>query len=195
MATLGAAICAAQPPLPGPRPPRPGPPDKDPRAIERRIAEIRARLEANPPAGVEEKEMAQYVRQYLEEASKNFSAGNVYQARCFADAADACRRPMDHLRHIETRAPAPPPPGPGRGPEDHLRQVYFRLRLADVFLRQIPPPAPKRLEELARDFYERAVRAKEQGDALASDEYTKAADDLTHALESLAQAYAGTSAP
>jgi hypothetical protein len=187
-ATLGAAICAAQT---GPPPPRPRPPDRDPQAIERRIGDIRARLDANPLSGAEEKEMAQYVRQYLDQALKSLRAGNAYQARCFADAADACRRPIDHLRHIGTRTPAPPPPGPGRGPDDHLGQVYFRLRLADVFFRQIPPPAPKRLARLAREFYERAVRAKEQGDALVSDEYTKAADDLTHALESLAQAYAG----
>jgi hypothetical protein len=69
-----------------------------------------------------------------------------------------------------------------------LRQVYFRLRLCDFFLQQIPPPAPVRLREIARGFYEQAVKAQQANRAAIAEEYAKAADDLTHALESLAQA-------
>jgi hypothetical protein len=82
----------------------------------------------------------------------------------------------------------PLPPGPPRDPEDQLRQVYFRLRLAEFFLKQIPPPAPVKLLDLAREFYEQAVNAGQTKKAFVEDEYTKAADDLTHALENLAQA-------
>jgi len=60
--------------------------------------------------------------------------------------------------------------------------------LSDFFLQQIPSPAPTRLLELARSFYEQAVKARQAGNRLAADEYTGAADDLTHALENLAQA-------
>jgi hypothetical protein len=69
-----------------------------------------------------------------------------------------------------------------------LRQIYFRLRLCDFFLQQIPPPAPTRLLELARGFYEQAVKAEQANNGAMADEYAKASDDLTHALESLAQA-------
>jgi hypothetical protein len=69
-----------------------------------------------------------------------------------------------------------------------LRQVYFRLRLGDFFLQQIPPPAPVKLLQLAREFYEQAVSAGQERKAFVEEEYTKAADDLTHAIENLAQA-------
>jgi hypothetical protein len=43
---------------------------------------------------------------------------------------------------------------------------------------------------LARGFYERAVAAKQEEKDRIANEYSRAADDLTHALESLAQASA-----
>jgi len=42
--------------------------------------------------------------------------------------------------------------------------------------------------ELARGFYEQAVQAEQSNNGAMADEYAKASDDLTHALESLAQA-------
>jgi hypothetical protein len=148
--------------------------------------DIRKRLEASPPSTAEQEELAAFVRTYLDQAGREIKEGRRFQAERLVDAADACRRPIDHLRHVaEAGLPGPPPP------EDHLRQVYFRLRLSDFFMQQIPVPQPKRLRELARMFYERAVKADEEGQAHASEEYAKAADDLTHALESLAQAYVG----
>ncbi len=179
---VGPAWLLAQPPAPL----------QDPRALERRIEEIRNRLERNPPASQEQKELSSFVRRYLDEATDALNAGRRFQAQRFADAADACRRPIDHLQHIanpnQMPLPPVPPPGPSGDPEDHLRQVYFRLRLGNFFLQQLPPPAPAKLLELAREFYEQAVNAGQTKKAFVEEEYTKAADDLTHALENLAQA-------
>ncbi len=149
--------------------------------MERRIGEIRNRLERSPPVAPEQKELAVYTQRYLDDASSALAAGRRFQAGRLADAADACRRPLDHLQRIA----APKPPG---DPEDHLRNVYFRLRLCDFFLQQIPAPKPVRLLELARKFYDQAVKSRQEGNAVIADDYTAAADDLTHALESLAQA-------
>jgi len=168
---------------------QPPPAKLDSRAVERRIAEIRNRLDRNAPSTPEQKELALYVRRYLDDAGRALTAGRSFQAGRLEDTADACRRPIDHLQRIATASPATPPgPKPPFDPEDHLRDVYFRLRLSDFFLQQIPSPAPTRLLELARGFYEQAVKARQAGNKLAAVEYTAAADDLTHALESLAQA-------
>ena len=179
IALIAPTILAAQPP----------PPRLDSRAVEHRIAEIRNRLERNAPATPEQKELASYVQRYLDDAGRALAAGRRFQAERLEDAADACRRPIDHLQRIATPNPVKPPgPKPPGDPEDHLRDVYFRLRLSDLFLQQIPSPAPARLLELARSFYQQAVKARQAGNRLAADEYTGAADDLTHALENLAQA-------
>jgi len=119
-----------------------------------------------------------YVQRYLDDAGRALAAGRRFQAERLEDAADACRRPIDHLQRIATPSPSRPPgPKPPGDPEDHLRDVYFRLRLSDFFLQQIPSPAPTRLLELARSFYEQAVKARQAGNRLAADEYTGAADD------------------
>jgi len=183
-AAFSTALLVAQPPAPKP----------DPRAIERRIEDIRNRLERNSPETPQQKELAAFVQKYLEEASRALNNGKRSQAQQFADAADACRRPIDHLQHIAAGKARPRPLGPG-GPadkaaemQDHLRPIYFRLRLCDFFMQQISPPAPTRLLELARGFYQQAVEAEQANNSAMSDEYAKASDDLTHALESLAQA-------
>jgi hypothetical protein len=168
---ITAALLAAQPP----------PPQLDSRAVERRIGEIRNRLDRNAPVAPEQKELAVYTQRYLDDAGRALAAGRRFQAERLADAADACRRPFDHLQRIA----GPKPPG---DPEDHLRNVYFRLRLCDFFLQQIPAPKPVRLLELARRFYDHALKSRQEGSGVMADEYTAAADDLTHALESLAQA-------
>lgn len=178
---LAAPLLVAQPP----------PPMPNNKALERRIEEIRARLERNSPTTPQQTELAAFAERYLEEAARALNNGKISQARQFADAADACRRPIDHLQHIEAEKAAPGrggPPGKADDPQDHLRQIYFRLRLCDFFLQQIPPPAPTRLLELARGFYEQAGQAEQSHNRAAADEYAKASDDLTRALESLAQA-------
>jgi hypothetical protein len=183
-AALSTALLVAQPPAPRP----------DTRAVERRIEDIRNRLERNSPMTVQQKELATFAERYLEEAARALNNGKRSQSQQLADAADACRRPIEHLQHIAAgkAPPGPPgrggPPGKAEGPQDHLRQIYFRLRLCDFFVQQIQPPAPTRLLELARAFYEQAVEAGQANNSAMSDEYAKASDDLTHALESLAQA-------
>jgi hypothetical protein len=176
----GGASLVAQPP----------PPRQDPRAIEHRIGEIRKRLETSSHANAEQRELASFVERYLGEAVQDLKAGRRFQAQRLADAAEACRRAIEHLQHVtsanQTLPSHPPPPPPGEA-EDHLREVYFRLRLCDFFLQQIPAPAPVKLLELARRFYEQAVKGEQEGKEGIADEYSKAADDLTHALESLAQ--------
>ena len=177
---------------------QPPPPKPDTKAVERRIEDIRNRLERNSPTTPQQKELATFVQKYLEEAGRALNNGKRSQAQQLADAADACRRPIDHLQHIAAgqAPPRPPggppgrrgPPGKGEDAQDQLRQIYFRLRLCDFFLQQIPPPAPTRLLELARGFYEQAVKAEQANNGAMADEYAKASDDLTHALESLAQA-------
>jgi hypothetical protein len=173
------ALCAQ----PG-RGPLPSGPLHDPQAVQHRMDDIRKRLEASPPSTAEQEELAAFVRTYLDQAGREIKEGRRFQAERLVDAADACWRPIDHLRHVAEAGPPGPPPA-----EDHLRQVYFRIRLSDFFMQQIPVPQPKRLRDLARTFYERALKAHEEGKANASEEYAKAADDLTHALEGLAQAY------
>jgi hypothetical protein len=183
-AAMSVALLVAQPP-----PPRP-----DTKAVERRIEDIRNRLVRNSPTTSQQKELAGFVERYLGEAARALNNGKRSQAQQLSDAADACRRPIDHLQHIATGQAPPRPPGRGGppggpdDPQDHLRQTYFRLRLCDVFLQQIPPPAPTRLLEMARGFYEQAVRAEQANNGSMADEYARASDDLTHALESLAQA-------
>jgi hypothetical protein len=183
-AAISTALLVAQPP----------PPKPDTKAVELRIGDIRNRLERNSPTTPQQKELAAFVERYLAEAVRALNNRKRSQAQQLADAADACRRPMDHLQHIAA-GQAPPrapgrngPPGKAEDAQDHLRQIYFRLRLCDFFLQQIPPPAPKRLLELARGFYEQAVQAEQANNGAMADEYAKASDDLTHALESLAQA-------
>jgi hypothetical protein len=152
-----------------------------------RIKDIRTRLLAVSSQGVEQRELEKFVLHYLDDAQKALNVHHPFQADRFADAADACRRPIEHLQHIAIgRRGARAPDDDVR---DHLRQVYFRLRLCDVFLEEIPPPPPKRLLELSRTYYDRATQAEQEGNRTNADEYAKAADDLTHALESLAQAY------
>ncbi len=173
---------------------QPLPPNPGPKAIEGRIEDIRNRLERNAPTTPQQKELAAFAERYLKEAARALNSGRRPQAQQLADAADACRRPIDHLQHIAAEKPPPHPPGPAgpprnnEDPQERLRQIYFRLRLCDLFLQQIPPPAPIRLLELARGFYEQAVEAEQANNAASADEYAKASDDLTHALESLAQA-------
>lgn len=184
LTAISTALLVAQPP-----PPKPDAPN-----VERRIEDIRSRLERNSVTTPQQKELAAFVERYLEDAARALNSGKRSQARQLADAADACRRPVDHLQRIASGQAPPRPARPGHpppradDPQDHLRQIYFRLRLCDFFLQQIPPPAPSRLLELAREFYDQAVQAEQANNSTRSDEYAMASDDLTHALESLAQA-------
>jgi hypothetical protein len=167
----------------------PGPPGP-PHDLSQRLKDIAQRLEEGRPSTGEQRELAAFVRQYLSRAAEELAGGRRFQAERMAEAADACRRTIEHLQHAAEGGHPAPPVSPSL--DDRLRQVYFRLRLCDFFLQQLPDPKPTRLRDLARLFYERAAAAKER-DPNAAEEYALAADDLTHALESLAQAYVAPS--
>jgi hypothetical protein len=154
--------------------------------IEPRIGDIRRRLGSQPPRSTEASELAKFSKRYLDAAQDALLAGRFFAAQRLADAADDRRRPIDHLIRSTEEQPTPSLP-PSLG--DRLKKIYFRLRLCNYFLQEIPSPKPERLLALARHFYEESVRAQEGGKLRAADGYAKWADDLTHALENLAQAY------
>jgi hypothetical protein len=182
-------MVAAQPQAPPSPPPRPAHRPKD---ISQRIREIRIRLEAARPTSTEERELKSFAQRYLEEAEAALAKHQTFFAASLADAADACRRPLDHLAEIDQQhRPAPPP----QAIITHLRRVYFRLRLCNYFLQQIPQPRPDRLLAIARHFYQLAQESLQAGKLANTELYTVSADDLTHALESLAQAYAPPPSP
>jgi hypothetical protein len=135
-----------------------------------------------------EREIASFGMNYLERSEQAVKSGQLFVADRLLGAADAFRLVLDHLNHIRRGTNEPPPPPPPQAISDHLRQVYFRLRLSDFFLHEIPDPKPERLPTLARQFYQSALQAYQASNWLAADEYTKCADDITHALENLAQA-------
>ncbi len=198
--TTFAAIClfagklCSQPSPPPHGPPRPGPPHgpaQDKPQIERRIEEIQKRLAADSTGSTINRELKKYVQLYLQDTDQALGKSDIFRAERFVEAADACRRPLDHLAHLENKkAPSPPANTP-----DDLRRVYFRLQLCSFFLEQIPNPKPTRLLQLAETFYQQAVKARDSEQNAAAGEYARAADDLTHALENLAQAYAPQSPP
>ncbi len=98
-----------------------------------------------------------FAAHFLDEASTALRKGHTFSAERLTDAADACRRPVEHLAHLGRR---PGPPAPPKGAiGGHLRRVYFRLRLCDYFLEQIPAPKPRRLLELGQRFYQQALQA------------------------------------
>ena len=66
--------------------------------MERRIAEIRNRLERNAPSTPEQKELASYVQRYLDDAGRALAAGRRFQAERLEDAAEACR--IGLLNHV-----------------------------------------------------------------------------------------------
>jgi hypothetical protein len=134
-----------------------------------------------------EREIAGFGMNYLDRSEQALNSGHLFAADRLLGAADAFQHVLDHLDRIRQGSNKPPPPPP-QAISDHLRQVYFRLRLSDFFVREIPDPKPGRLPTLARQFYQSALQAYQAGNWLAADEYTKCADDITHALENLAQA-------
>jgi hypothetical protein len=170
----------AQPPAPPPPPPPP------PQDLQHRIRDIGEHLRYLHPINSEQQHLAEDARRYLGEAMKAARNKEPYVAARFADAADACRRALEHL----TGGPGAPPPPPPPPLSDHLRNVYFRLRMCDFFMKQIPEPKPEDLLAQARVFYRYALEDMQKGKNREADAYASSADDLTHAIEAIAQAFA-----
>ncbi len=192
LGTLALAQGPPGPPHPPPPPGRRGPPgppgpERDPRRLQQRIADVRRGLTQVRNGDPMEHEIASFGTGYLERSEQELKSGQLFVADRLLGAADAFRHVLDHINHIREEAKGPPPPPP-QAISDHLRQVYFRLRLSDFFLQQIPNPKPERLAALAQHFYQLALQSYQASNWLAADEYTKCADDITHALENLAQA-------
>jgi hypothetical protein len=186
---LRAQVGPPRPPPPGrPGPPGPPGPERDPRRLQQRIADVRrglAQVQSQDPI---EREIASFGMTYLDCSEQGLKNRQLFIADRMLGAADAFRHVLEHLNHIRQGPSKPPPTPPPQAISDHLRRVYFRLRLSDFFLQQIPNPKPERLPFLARHFYQLALQAYQASNWLAADEYTKCADDITHALENLAQA-------
>ena len=87
------------------------------------------------------------------------------------------------------RRPGGPVP-PAREIADHLQRVYFRLEQADFFAGRSTDVDAKALPTIARNYYEQARKAYDEGSWFAADEYAKSADDTVRGLENLAQAAA-----
>ncbi|MDQ2840760.1 MAG: hypothetical protein M3Y72_06925 [Acidobacteriota bacterium] len=193
---LGPLPCPAQQPPPPPPPRGPHPPPNppridDPKIIERRITEIKLRLERDTQDSAEARELAAFTARYLSQAQLALRSGHNFAAERFAAAADDCRRPLEHLGQPDEQ----PFPLAAEAFRDHLRRVYFRLRLGAFFLDQIPQPKPTRILDLARSFYSAALQLSEKQRLSPADRYLKSADDLTHALEHLAQASSNVATP
>lgn len=185
---LRAQVGPPRPPPPGrPGPPGPPGPERDPRRLQQRIADVRRGLAQVRSEDPIEPEIASFGMTCLERSEQGVKNRQLFVADRLLGAADAFRHVLEHLNHIRQGRRGPPPPPP-QAISDHLRQVYFRLRLSDFFLQQIPNPKPERLPRLAQHFYQLALQAYQASDWLSADEYTKCADDITHALENLAQA-------
>ncbi len=168
-------LCFAPPP-----PPPPGPRPED----------LRTRLSQAQPAGKPGEQLLRFSRDYLTQSESLEQAGKHHAADRKLAAADAFFRAADHLGHL-THAKSPErkkKQSDGHEVNRHLDRVYFRLKQCEFFYEQSGDHHLKPVCGVARSFYQSGVRAAEQDDIRTADEYAKAADDLTHAVENLAQA-------
>jgi hypothetical protein len=103
-----------------------------------------------------------------------------------AAATTALLHVAEHQQHLRNGG-GPKTPGP-QEIEMHLHRVYFRTQQADYFLREAHESGAAPFPQWARDFYQLAVRAYDRREWVAADEDVKCAEEVTVALESLAQA-------
>lgn len=174
-----AVLCFAPPPPPPP-PPHGGP----------TVDEIRSKLANLKPSGKTGKELVLLSQSYLARSEQKAQTGDRFAADRNRAAADAFFRAADHLEHVSKFQGDRPEKKKPHGPEvsRHLERVYFRLKQCDFFLVQSGETKLKPVCGIARDLYQSGLRSQDEENTRAADEYAKAADDLTHAVEFLAQA-------
>jgi hypothetical protein len=175
---VGLMTCAMLMQAPPRRPPQAPPPPGGPDAVGKRISEMH-------PPGKMEQELLALARVYLYRSGQRGTEDGFPSNRDLA-AADALSRAVEHQQHIGAGAGPPPPPMEEIG--RHLERVYFRLQQADYFVKESGDPSAKRIAAGAREYYQRAVRARDEPDRRTADECAKSADECMRALESLAQA-------
>jgi hypothetical protein len=182
MVLMSVISLAGQPPPPGrgpaPPPPEPGgpPPPGGRQGVRQRLTEAK-------PAGEAPRKMLALARTYLEK-SESLQLGSPFAATRILSAADALIRAAEHQQHLDPKE-GPPPPDNAEITR-HLDRVYFRLQQADYFVKQSGDPNAQAIADLARQYYQGALRASDKGDLRAADECAKSTDELMRALENLA---------
>jgi hypothetical protein len=168
-----------------PRPPGPPPPPR-PANFDDRLADLRRRIERQDVVDVSAQRALQYAERYAERAEKEKRAGRDAEADRIAAAAGAFLHVAEHQEHL--RKGGGPPSPPPQEIKDHLQHVYFRTEQADYFSKEAHDEMAASFAQWARDFYQLAVRASDRREWRAADEDGKCAEEVTKALESLAQA-------
>lgn len=126
--------------------------------------------------------------QYLDRANEALRRNDIFLADRFVAASDAFVHAAEHSQGIEDGPRRSRPIPQPQGIAEHLQHVYFHLQQADYFAGTSTDGRAKRLPELARRLYERALRAYDNKDWPGADDSAKAADDTIRGLENLAQA-------
>jgi hypothetical protein len=130
---------------------------------------------------------------YLDLADQELRRNELFLADRFAAAADAFVHAVEHSEGLQDgpRGPRPDPSSPGVA--EHLQRVYFHLQQADYFAKLSGRAEAEPLRQVARRFYEQALRAYDNSDWPGADDFAKTADDTIRGLENLTQA--GTPLP
>jgi hypothetical protein len=173
---LSTGICPAPPP-----PPHPGPSD----------GELRSRLEQAAGASGNGRKLIELARRYLDR-SETAAADDRFVAERERAAADAFLRAAEHLEHLNRPGPRPPDPPDF---DKRVERLYFRIQQCGFFAAQAGDPAAASVCKIALDLYQSALREQARNRVQAAGEYMRASDDLTHAVEDLAQAASGERPP
>jgi hypothetical protein len=171
------------------QPPPPKGPDKkgnENARFEDRLLRLRKQLANTRQPDTERQTLLWHCGIYADRADQISKTSQPYIADRTLAAAESIFHAADHLEHLK-ESQGPPPP-PAEDVSRHLSQVYFRTRQADYFLQEIRDNSASPLAALARQYYQRAVQAKDRSDLRGADEYGKTAEELVKALENLAQA-------
>jgi len=179
---LSALSLAGQPPVPPrvpvPPPPVPGgpPPPGGRQGVRQRLTEAR-------PAAEPSRKILALAKAYLEK-SESLEGGSPFASTRVLIAADALIRAAEHQQHLQQKDGPPPPVGSEI--MRHVERVYFRLQQADYFVKQSADPNAPAIADFARQYYQAALRAADNGDLRTADESAKSTDELMRALENLA---------